>query len=203
MSYRHLLTLLGVVLVILGLVKRGWFLMAVWLGCDFLSLGVAHGRGSHRVFGKRPDGTLPRWSPSRHSLEQRAAQLHSRLCTEHGLTNRVGRRIDLPPPAPPGKAASFEGSIGAVARVNALQLAHPNQYRLGYVVEHDGSSKALHSGHRSVAERGLLSREGRAVPSASASRHPPTPDTPSASDGVGPPSSSQETTALLCPRACR
>jgi Swiss Army Knife protein, DSP-PTPase phosphatase domain len=62
MSYRHLLTLLGVVLVVLGLVQRSWFLVAIWLGCDFLVLGVAHGRGLHRVFGKRADGTLPLWS---------------------------------------------------------------------------------------------------------------------------------------------
>src|SRR5262245_9464350 len=62
MSYRHLLTLLGIVLIVLGLVERGWFLGAVWLGCDFLVVGIAHGRGSHRVFGKRADGTLPLWS---------------------------------------------------------------------------------------------------------------------------------------------
>lgn len=62
MSYRHLLILIGVILVVLGLIERGWLLVAVWLGCDFLVLGVAHGRGSHRVFGKRADGTLPLWS---------------------------------------------------------------------------------------------------------------------------------------------
>jgi hypothetical protein len=62
MSYRHVLTLLGVVLVVLGLLERDWFLVAVWLGGDFLVLGLAHQRGSHRVFGKRPDGTLPLWS---------------------------------------------------------------------------------------------------------------------------------------------
>src|SRR5580765_7902652 len=62
MSHRHLLTLLGIVLIVLGFVQRGWFLMAVWLGCDFLVLGIAHGRGSHGVFGKRADGTLPLWS---------------------------------------------------------------------------------------------------------------------------------------------
>jgi hypothetical protein len=62
MSYRSLLTLLGIVLVVLGLVERGWLFLAVWLGCDFLVLGVAHARGLHRVFGKRMDGTLPLWS---------------------------------------------------------------------------------------------------------------------------------------------
>ncbi|MBI4659424.1 MAG: phosphatase [Verrucomicrobia bacterium] len=43
------------------MIEGGWFSIAVWLGCDFLVLGVAHGRGSHRVFGKRADGTLPLW----------------------------------------------------------------------------------------------------------------------------------------------
>src|SRR5579871_3824268 len=62
MSHRYLLTLLGIVLMVLGLVERGWFLLAVWLGCDFLVLGFAHACGSHRVFGKRADGTLPLWS---------------------------------------------------------------------------------------------------------------------------------------------
>ncbi|HWX23078.1 MAG TPA: phosphatase [Candidatus Binatia bacterium] len=62
MSYRYLLTLLGIVLIVLGLVERGWFLLAVWLGGDFLILGVAHGRGAHGVFGKRANGTLPPWS---------------------------------------------------------------------------------------------------------------------------------------------
>ena len=58
----NLLTLLGVALVVLGILERGWFLIAVWLGGNFLVLGVAHSRGSHRVFGKRADGTLPLWS---------------------------------------------------------------------------------------------------------------------------------------------
>ena len=62
MSYRHLLILLGIVLVVIGLIEGGWFLLAVWFGCDFLTLGVAHRTGSHRVFGKREDGTLPLWS---------------------------------------------------------------------------------------------------------------------------------------------
>jgi hypothetical protein len=62
MSYRHLLILLGAVLIALGTAERGWGLVAAWLGCDFVVLGVAHGRGSHEVFGKRADGTLPWWS---------------------------------------------------------------------------------------------------------------------------------------------
>jgi hypothetical protein len=62
MSYRHLLTLLGVTLIGLGVIEHGWFLLAAWLGADFLILGVAHGRASHCVFGKRSDGSLPIWS---------------------------------------------------------------------------------------------------------------------------------------------
>ncbi len=62
MSYRHLLRWLGCVLVLLGLIERGWFLLVAWLGCDFLLLGIAHGQGAHRLFGKREDGTLPLWS---------------------------------------------------------------------------------------------------------------------------------------------
>jgi hypothetical protein len=62
MSYRHLLTLLGLVLMAIGLFERGWLLLSVWLGCDFLVLGIAHGCGAHRIFGKRSDGSLPVWS---------------------------------------------------------------------------------------------------------------------------------------------
>lgn len=62
MSHRHSLILLGLVLTALGILERGWLLLAVWLGCDFLALGIAHVRGAHRIFGKRSDGTLPAWS---------------------------------------------------------------------------------------------------------------------------------------------
>ena len=62
MSYRYLLTLLGVLLGALGLARQGWFWLACWAGGDFVILGLAHARGAHGVFGKRPDGTLPLWS---------------------------------------------------------------------------------------------------------------------------------------------
>jgi hypothetical protein len=62
MSHRHLLILLGLVLIPIELVERGWMLLAVWMGGDFLILGIAHARGFHRIFGKRPDGSLPLWS---------------------------------------------------------------------------------------------------------------------------------------------
>jgi hypothetical protein len=62
MSYRYLLTLLGLMLIAVGLLARGWLLLAVWLGSDFLLLGIAHAFGAHQIFGKRPDGGLPIWS---------------------------------------------------------------------------------------------------------------------------------------------
>ncbi|MEW6159105.1 MAG: hypothetical protein AB1813_16895 [Verrucomicrobiota bacterium] len=62
MSHRHALILLGLVLIALGVFEGGWLLLAVWLGADFLAVGIAHARGAHRIFGKKPDGTLPTWS---------------------------------------------------------------------------------------------------------------------------------------------
>lgn len=62
MSHRHLLVLLGLVLVSIGIIERGWLFLFAWLSGDFLVLGIAHGRGAHRILGKRPDGTLPAWS---------------------------------------------------------------------------------------------------------------------------------------------
>ena len=49
MSHRHALALLGLMLVAIGLFERSWLLLAVWLGGDFLALGVAHARGFHRL----------------------------------------------------------------------------------------------------------------------------------------------------------
>lgn len=62
MSHRYLLILLGLVLIGIGLFERGWLLLAIWFGSNFLTLGIAHALGCHRVFGKRSDGTLPLWS---------------------------------------------------------------------------------------------------------------------------------------------
>jgi hypothetical protein len=62
MSYRYLLILLGIVLIVIGLAERGWFFFALWLGSNFLVLGIAHWRGSHTLFGKRADGMLSLWS---------------------------------------------------------------------------------------------------------------------------------------------
>jgi diacylglycerol kinase (ATP) len=62
MAYKYLLPLLGLLLVIAGTVERGWAWLAAWLGCDLLALAYAHAKGVHRIFGKRPDGTLPLWA---------------------------------------------------------------------------------------------------------------------------------------------
>jgi hypothetical protein len=62
MSYRHLLTILGLLLIVIGVIERGWWLPSVWLGANFLALGIAHAAGAHRVLGKRSDGSLPLWS---------------------------------------------------------------------------------------------------------------------------------------------
>ncbi len=62
MSRCLLLPLLGLSLVALGLVERGWWLLLLWLGLDFVTLGIAHAAGGHRVFGKRANGSLPLWS---------------------------------------------------------------------------------------------------------------------------------------------
>lgn len=62
MRYRNLLVPLGVLLIGLGLFEKGWLLIGVWLGADFLVLGIAHGKGLHGIFGKRADGSLPVWS---------------------------------------------------------------------------------------------------------------------------------------------
>lgn len=57
-----MLSVLGLACVALGFqsVRIGWLL--VWLGADFLILSVAYLTRSHRVFGKRSNGTLPLWS---------------------------------------------------------------------------------------------------------------------------------------------
>ncbi len=62
MSRALLLIVLGLALICLGLVERGWFLLALWLGADFVVLGAAHAAHAHGIFGKRLNGSLPLWS---------------------------------------------------------------------------------------------------------------------------------------------
>ena len=62
MKYAFTLTLLGIALILLSASTGASGALLIWLGCDFLLLGIAHFRGAHGLFGKRPDGTLPLWS---------------------------------------------------------------------------------------------------------------------------------------------
>ena len=61
MSYKYILTLIGLPLITIGLVERGWFVLLVWLGGDFFILGLAHWQAAHGVFGKKTDGTISFW----------------------------------------------------------------------------------------------------------------------------------------------
>jgi hypothetical protein len=62
-KYAILLTILAMALMLLG-GSAGSVAgpPLIWLGCDFLLLGIAHARKTHGLFGKNPDGTLPPWS---------------------------------------------------------------------------------------------------------------------------------------------
>ncbi|HEY6229206.1 MAG TPA: dual specificity protein phosphatase family protein [Verrucomicrobiae bacterium] len=62
MARSFLLLLLGIGLGCIAVVYQGWTYLIGWLGLDFVILGVAHMRRSHRVFGKRADGCLPLWT---------------------------------------------------------------------------------------------------------------------------------------------
>lgn len=62
MRYRNLFPLLGI-----GVMGWGWtgalpLSIAVWLGLNFIILGIAHHRGNHKIFGKRANGKLSWWS---------------------------------------------------------------------------------------------------------------------------------------------
>lgn len=62
MKYAVILALLALALIGWG-VSLGLFpgIFLVWLGGDFLLLAMGHARRAPRLFGKRPDGTLPWW----------------------------------------------------------------------------------------------------------------------------------------------
>jgi hypothetical protein len=102
MSYRHLLAVLGLLLIMVGAVERGWAWLAVWVGCDLVALAFAHARGVHRLFGKRPDGTLPLWAwliflplLSYMSAVWHLARIFSRKPARSAVTGQlvVGRRL--------------------------------------------------------------------------------------------------------------
>ncbi|SPE51104.1 Dual specificity protein phosphatase [Verrucomicrobia bacterium] len=100
MSYLN--TLIGVLLIAVGLFEGGWVVLAIWLGGDFLVLGIAHAVGAHGVFGKRPDGSLPLWSwvaflplLINTYVIWHLIQLFSREAVKHAVTDQlvVGRRL--------------------------------------------------------------------------------------------------------------
>jgi len=62
MGYKYFLPLVGLLLVVAGALEGSWAWLAVWLGCGLLALALAHAKGVHSLFGKRPDGTLPLWA---------------------------------------------------------------------------------------------------------------------------------------------
>jgi len=61
MKHGILLLILGLALTASGIAEGGWFLIAIWPGLNFLMAGIGYFRKWHRVFGKRPDGTLSLW----------------------------------------------------------------------------------------------------------------------------------------------
>ena len=62
MRFGIILITVGLVLVALALFERSWSLIRLWLGLNIVTVGIAHLRGAHRLFGKRPTGTIPWWS---------------------------------------------------------------------------------------------------------------------------------------------
>jgi len=62
MHLKYLLSLLGLTMIALGVGAGKGLIPVVWLGVDFLALGLAHASGAHRIVGKRFDGSLSPWS---------------------------------------------------------------------------------------------------------------------------------------------
>jgi hypothetical protein len=61
MRYALTLSLLGITLISVGALRGGCLIPALWLGFNFLVLGIAHRMRAPRVFGKHPDGSLSPW----------------------------------------------------------------------------------------------------------------------------------------------
>jgi len=62
MSYCWLLPAVGAAICLAGWQAGGWGRLALWLGGDFVLLGLAHAGRNPRLLGKRPDGRLAAWS---------------------------------------------------------------------------------------------------------------------------------------------
>ncbi len=102
MSHRYPLILLGLALIATSVINGGLFLLLLWPGANFLTLGIAHIKNAPAIFGKRPDGTLPFWSwliflplLLYTNLIWRIAYLLTREPAQNTVTNDlvVGRRL--------------------------------------------------------------------------------------------------------------
>jgi protein-tyrosine phosphatase len=102
MIRRYSIPLLGLILIVLGVSRGGCLLPALWLGVDFLILGIAHIKNRPGIFGKRADGSLPFWSwliflplLIYTNLVWRIACFLSREPAQNTVTNNlvVGRRL--------------------------------------------------------------------------------------------------------------
>jgi hypothetical protein len=129
MSYKYTLTLIGLILIWFGLVERGWWLLPIWLGGNFLILGLAHWRSSHGIFGKRPDGTISFWRRVAFLplLAYTAAVWHlMRICSREQAQNMVadnvvvGRR--LLPPELEGEFVNYIDLTAEFAEPSAIRL---------------------------------------------------------------------------------
>ena len=45
MSNRYLIIFVGLILIAIGVTERGWALLAIWLGADFVAVGIARAHG--------------------------------------------------------------------------------------------------------------------------------------------------------------
>jgi hypothetical protein len=156
MSLRHLLALLGLLLIMVGVGRRGWAWLAVWLGCDLVALAFAHARGVHRIFGKRPDGALPIWAwliflpmLSYMSAVWHLARIFSRKPARSVVTEQlvVGRRL---------LASEFDGEFDNYIDLTAefsepSAIRHSPAYR-SFPILNDAAPppEALHTAVRSL-----------------------------------------------------
>lgn len=129
MRYAFLLSILALLLVLLGLqAGMPWSIPLWWLALNFVVLGLAHARGGHGIFGKRPDGTLPGWSwvlflPL---LTYTGAVWHlARLASREAAVNRLTERIVIGRRLLPGElGGSFSNHVDLTA-----EFQEPGAYR--------------------------------------------------------------------------
>lgn len=62
MNPKYLITLVGITLIAYGWTEHGWSIVLIWLGINFLILGLAHAFNWTNIFGKKSTGILPFWS---------------------------------------------------------------------------------------------------------------------------------------------